>query len=97
MTRPVLALILVPFTALSVAAVWNHGYWGIFAQHFENLAGAQVIVDLAIALILLLAVMRKDARELGRPFTPWLVCTLALGSFGPLLYLWTRKPGERER
>lgn len=92
MTRhPLLALTITLFTALTAAAVWRHGYWGILLPHFQSLAGAQVLVDLVIALSLVLMVLFKDARETGRPFWPWLVCTLILGSFGPLLYLWTRR------
>jgi hypothetical protein len=91
MHRSVLNLTLILFTALTGAAVWRHGYWGILQPHFQSLAGAQVLVDLVIALCMVMIVLWKDARATGRPFWPWLVCTLVLGSFGPLLYLWTRR------
>jgi hypothetical protein len=58
---------------------------------FQSLAGAQVMADLVIALCLFMAWMRRDARTLGRNPWPWLILTLTAGSFGPLLYLLTRK------
>jgi hypothetical protein len=69
------------FTALTGAAVWRHGYWGIFQPLLQSLAGAQVLADLVIALSLVLMVIWKDAQDTGRSFWPWLVCTLVLGSF----------------
>ena len=36
--------------------------------------------------------MWRDAKATGRNAWPWIVATLALGSFGPLVYLLTRKP-----
>ena len=91
MNKTLLLLLLVPFTALSAAAMWQHGYFGIWAVAFQSLAGAQVMADLIIALCLFMAWMYRDSRALGRNPWPWLILTLAAGSFGPLLYLLTRK------
>lgn len=90
MPRPILILILIPFSLLSAFALWQHGYWGIIAPHFQSTAGAQVFCDLVIALTLAMAWMWQDTRASGRRFWPWLVATLLLGSFGPLAYLLTR-------
>lgn len=95
--RIILNLTLALFTLLTGAALWRHGYWGILLPHFENLAGMQVLADLVIALSLVLMVLFRDCRETGRPFWPWLFCTLAFGSFGPLLYLWTRPRSEQSQ
>jgi hypothetical protein len=51
----------------------------------------QVLADLSIALSLSLVWIWRDARAIGRSAWPWMVATLALGSFGPLVYLLTRK------
>lgn len=90
MRRWLLLLILLPFSVLSAAALWRHGYWGLFAGQLDDLAGMQVLADLVIALVLFLAWMWRDARRQGRNPWPWAVLTLAAGSFGPLLYLLTQ-------
>lgn len=92
MNRILLIVTLVAFGVLSAAALAQHGYFGILALHFQTYGGMQVLADLVIALVLVMAWMWHDARALGRNVWPWLVVTLALGSFGPLLYLLTRKP-----
>lgn len=68
-------------------ALWQHGYWGIMAPHFESTGAGQVLFDLVIALLLLSAWMWKDAKAKNRAYWPWFILTLAAGSFGPLLYL----------
>jgi len=91
MNRTLLSITLVLFGALTAAALWQHGYWGIFEPHLQSFGGAQVFVDLVIALTLFLAWMWNDAKATGRNPWPWIAVTLTLGSFGPLLYLLTRK------
>jgi hypothetical protein len=86
---------LLAFAALSAAAVWQHGILGLFEPLFSNLAGAQVFVDLCIALTLFLVWMWGDAKRLGRNPWPWIVATLALGSLAPLAYLLTRRQDVR--
>jgi hypothetical protein len=90
MQRVLLTITLLAFGALSAEAMWQHGYWGILAPHFESFGGAQVLVDLVIALTLVMVWMWKDAQASGRNVWPWIVFTLVAGSFGPLLYLLTR-------
>jgi hypothetical protein len=92
MARVLLIVTLLAFGALSAVALAHHGYFGIFALHFQTWAGMQVLIDLVIALTLVMIWMWRDARDAGRNVWPWIVATLALGSFGPLLYLLTRKP-----
>lgn len=92
MQRSLLVITLVLFGALSAAALWQHGFWGIVAPHFQSFGGAQVFADLVIALVLVLVWMWHDAIATGRRIWPWIALTLAFGSFGPLIYLLTRKP-----
>lgn len=79
--------ILIPFTALSLYAVAEVGYLGIFAYHLPSPAGWQVLTDLVIGMLLILTWMVRDANANGRKAWPYVVITLFLGSFGPLLYL----------
>ncbi|MFN2376945.1 MAG: DUF2834 domain-containing protein [Candidatus Binatia bacterium] len=94
MQRNLIAITLVLFGALTAAALWQHGYWGILEPHFQTFAGGQVFADLAIALALVMVWMWHDARATGRNVWPWIAITLTLGSFGPLFYLLTRPQGE---
>lgn len=91
--RAWLLAVLLPFSALSAVAVWQHGIVGIIEWQLRNSAGQQVLVDLVIALALLWVWLWRDARERGRRVWPWLLITLLAGSFGPLLYLLTQ-PSE---
>lgn len=91
MNRVLIVLTMILFGALSAVALWRHGYWGIIAPHFQSSGAGQVFADLVIALTLIMIWMWRDARAAGRNPWPWIVATLALGSFGPLVYLLTRK------
>lgn len=92
--RPLLVIVLVPFTLLTAVALWEHGYLGIVLPHFQAWNAGQVFADLVIALGLIMIWMYRDARRLGRSPWPWIVATAALGSFGPLFYLLTRKDNQ---
>jgi Terpene cyclase DEP1 len=94
MPRPLLMLILIPFSVLSAIAMWQHGYWGILAPHFQTSGAGQVLADLVIALSLVMVWMWRDAKASGRKVWPWIIFTLIAGSFGPLIYLLTRKNPE---
>ena len=86
--------ILVPFSLLTLYAVMEVGYFGIFDYHRHSPAGWQVITDLVIALVLVLLWLVNDARKTGRSPWPWVALTLATGSFGPLLYILSAGKGE---
>lgn len=91
MKKTLLLIPLLAFSVLTALALWQHGYWGIFEGQLRTLAGLQVLADLAIALGLFIAWLWQDARQRQRNPWPWIVLTLAAGSFGPLLYLLTRR------
>ena len=85
--RTLSIILLIPFTILTLYALTDVGYIGIFDYHRHSSAGWQVFSDLVVALILVSCWMIKDARASGRSPWPWLAVTLTLGSIGPLLYL----------
>lgn len=82
----VIALAL-PFAAVTAYALAKVGYVGIFAYHLPSPAGWQVFTDLVVALLLICGWMIGDARRTGRNVWPYIIATLALGSFGPIAYL----------
>ena len=89
--KTILLSVSIAFAVLTGLALWHHGYWGILEPHFKTFGAAQVLADLAIALSLFLVWMWRDAKQTGRSPWPWLCLTLVAGSFGPLLYLLTRR------
>jgi hypothetical protein len=92
MSRRLLAIILlIPFSVLSAYAVFKVGYIGIFDYHRHSPAGWQVFTDLVIACLLCLAWLIPEAKQKGRNPWPFVVITMFLGSFGPLLYIVTDK------
>jgi len=91
MQRALIVIVLAPFAALTGAALWYHGYWGIIEPQLRSFGAAQVLADLVIALSLVMVWVWHDARAQGRNPWPWILATLALGSFGPLGYLLMRR------
>ncbi len=91
MQRGILTITTLLFGALTAVALANHGYWGIIAPHFRTFGAGQVFADLVISLSLAVVWMWHDARTIGRAAWPWIALTLVLGSFGPLIYLLTRR------
>lgn len=81
------ALILLAFGAYSGYATWQVGYLGIFEAGFANPGALQILLDLSVACLILIFWMISDARTRGLNAWPFVVITLAAGSFGPLLYL----------
>jgi hypothetical protein len=86
-----LAAVIVGFGALSTVALLDVGYWGILEPHFKSWGAAQVFTDLVILAVLSCIWMVNDARKRGVSAWPFVLVTLALGSFGPLLYLVARE------
>jgi hypothetical protein len=86
-----LIIVIVAFTVLTAVAVMDAGYIGVFMSSFQNWSGAQIFTDLAIMCVLACIWMVIDARERGLVAWPFILITLAAGSFGPLLYLVVRE------
>ena len=85
--RTLASIVLVGFLLLTAYAVWEIGYIGIFRHFLLNPAGWQIFADLAIALVIVLIWLYRDATQRGRNPWPWVVATLFTGSIAPLLYL----------
>ncbi len=90
--KPLLVFVFILFAALTLYAVQHAGgIVPLVRQHLSEPEGWQIFTDLVIALCLFLIWMWQDAKMLGRNFWLWAAITLSCGSFGPLLYLITRK------
>lgn len=89
--RPLLILVLAGFGAFSMFVMWEVGYLGIWQAGLASPGAAQVLVDLVIMSVIALTYLRRDAQRTGRTFWPFALLTLAAGSFGPLLYLVSRR------
>ena len=97
MSRILIVITLILFGALTALAVWQDGITGIFASIFSSFGSAQIYVDLVIALVLIMVWIWRDAKATGRNAWPWIVATLVVGAFSPLLYLLSRKSPEKMR
>lgn len=85
--RALLIAITAAFSAFTFWVLARTGPVGFYEQLLSTPAGWQVLADIAIALLFVLAWMWGDAQATKRRFWPYAVLTLVLGSIGPLLYL----------
>lgn len=92
----ILVLVTVAFAVLTGVALADVGYFGIFEPHFQSWGGAQVLADLAILALMSCVWMVEDSRRSGVSPWPFVVLTLAAGSFGILFYLLAKTRKSRE-
>ena len=85
--KPILTVVALAFGAYTLYAIAEVGYFGIWAAGFSSAGALQVLLDLVITCLLISSWMVVDARATGRNPWPYVLITLAAGSFGPLLYL----------
>ena len=83
------------FSTYTAIVVMNHGYTGFLELALTGGWGAQMFIDLSIALILFAIWMVPDARERGIPAWPYFLAILTTGSVGALAYLVHRTAKER--
>jgi protein-S-isoprenylcysteine O-methyltransferase Ste14 len=83
------------FAIYTTIVVLNHGYTGFLELAMTGGWGAQVFIDLTIALILFAIWMIPDAREHGIPAWPYFLAILTTGSVGALAYLVHRTAKEQ--
>jgi len=92
MNKALLITVLIIFGALTgYTLVYYGGLFTWLAFYTRDPASWQLFADLVITMCLLLFFIRRDAQANGRPFVPWAVFSLVVGSFGPLLYFITAK------
>lgn len=89
--KPLLLIITIAFAVLTAFSMIDFGVLGIFAEATQNTATLQIFVDLILCALFIIVWLRHDTRRTGRSFPLWAIITLAIGAFGPLLYLLTRK------
>lgn len=89
--------LLVVFTAVSLWMVAGESPIGFLTLARDEPWGAQVFMDLVMALTLFVTWMRRDARERGIPAWPYFIGTLLVGSPGALAYLVHRGLKARAR
>jgi protein-S-isoprenylcysteine O-methyltransferase Ste14 len=82
------------FTIYTALVVADHGYTGFIELALTGGWGAQVFIDLCIALALFMFWMVPDAREQNIPAWPYVLAVLTTGSVGALAYLVHRTAKE---
>lgn len=83
--------VLLAFTAFSLVAIEEVGYFGLWQAGMTSNASLQVLLDLCIACGLGGLWLIGDARQRGVSAWPWLIAVLTLGSIGLLAYLFMRE------
>lgn len=95
MTKSLLWIITAAFGAYSLWALAQVGFIGLWQGGFANIGSTQITLDLIVASILLMIFVARDCKAQGRPWWPWALATLLLGSFGTLGYLlWPQRRRE---
>ena len=90
MRKVILAAAFVSLGVVTALAVAEGGVMGIFSAAVQSWASGQIFLDLVIALGMVLVWLWNDAKSRDQNPWPWVLATLVVGSFAPLLYLWLR-------
>lgn len=86
-----IAIVLFDFALLSAYAIHQVGYLGIWQAGLASWGAVQLLVDLVILGGMAALWIVNDARARGVNPWPYVLVTLAAGSFGPLAYLLRRE------
>lgn len=92
-----LAAATLAFAVITTLALTTVGFLGILRPHFTSWGEVQVFVDLVILGVLACIWLARDARASGLSAWPFVILTLAAGSFGPLAYLMVREVRDAAR
>lgn len=89
--KALLWILTAAFGAYSLWALAQVGYLGLWQAGFATIGSTQITFDLIVASFLLVGFVARDCKAQGKPWWPWALATLLLGSFGTLAYLlWPR-------
>ena len=94
MFRSILIATFILFGIFTAFALWNEGITSVPSSIMHSYNSIQIYVALVIAAMLINVWMWRDAKAHGRNPWVWVIATLIVGSFSPLLYLITRKPSK---
>lgn len=89
--------LLLTFCAYSSWAMWQLGYFGIWAAGFTSPGSLQILLDLVVCCILITSWLKKDAESRGINPYPWILATFATGSIAPLIYLLVREYAKKDQ
>jgi Terpene cyclase DEP1 len=85
--KVLLGVLLAAHSAITVRAMLESSYLDLFKFAFEGWPARQIFSDLTVSLLLVTSWMLGDARKTGRNAWPYVLATVAVGSFAPLAYL----------
>lgn len=88
-------IVLIPFSIFTTELILEQGYFGFVTLALREKWGMQMLIDLSISLFFAGWWIRRDARERGLPWIPYLVLLPILGSPAALAYLCHRVLCER--
>ncbi len=88
-------LVLMPFSIFTTELIVRDGYFGFYLLAWREPWAMQMLIDLSISLVFAAWWIRRDAKERGLPWIPYLVLLPILGSPAALAYLCHRVLCER--
>ena len=86
-----LSVMLIGFSAFSLWAMLDVGYFGIWAAGFESSGSLQILIDLVIGCAIIATWMISDARARGVNPAPWILAVMTTGTIAILVYLLVRE------
>lgn len=89
--KALLWILFVDFAAFSSWVMWDAGYLGIWQAGMASPASWQLLLDLAIACVLISVWIKGDAESRGINPWPWMVAIVFTGSLATLAYLLIRE------
>lgn len=91
MQRVLIVITLLFFGILTGFAIWHDGISGVYPSIVHSYHSIQIYVDLVIAAMLVNIWIWRDATSRGRNPWGWIIATMIVGSFSPLVYLLTHE------